>query len=93
MWTEDSKGRKELHESDLKECSDGALWEKALQGREKLIDKLSNFDDKLAEDIILQESLEKVSASGLSAALRRATILCVCIFLIHSILKSLFQMH
>lgn len=81
VWTEESKGREELHESELKECSDGALWEKAVQHREKLIDKLSNFDDKLAEDIILQESLERISASGLSAALRRATILCVCVSL------------
>lgn len=79
MWVKDSKGIENLQVLPLEESTDGILWEEANEARVALIDKLSGLDDKLAEDVITHESLENVTASALSAALRRATISCVCI--------------
>lgn len=78
IWEADSKGTQTCQTSALEESSDGHLWELAVKSREDLIDRLSSYDDILAEDIISQESLEKISPAMLSASLRRTTILCVC---------------
>lgn len=78
LWDADSKGTETCTVTPLKESSDGHLWELAVKSREDLIDRLSSYDDKLAEDIISEDSLEKITAPMLSSALRRATILCVC---------------
>lgn len=76
LWQEGSKGVEQQNVIPLDESSDGMLWEDAMRCREDLIDKLSGFDDQLADIIIANETLNKVSAATLAAALRRATILC-----------------
>ncbi|KAE8750087.1 hypothetical protein FOCC_FOCC003211 [Frankliniella occidentalis] len=76
LWIEDSGGIEQLHELPLEESSDGKLWESAVKSREDLIDTLSSIDDSLAEEIIANDSLSSISASALSSALRKATILC-----------------
>jgi len=49
-------------------------WQEARQQREALIDKCCDFDNKLAEDVILSESYDQVPASALREALRRITV-------------------
>ncbi|XP_014478034.1 PREDICTED: ribosome-releasing factor 2, mitochondrial [Dinoponera quadriceps] len=61
--------RKKITESD-----DGKLWEVASERRRALTDKLSGMDDKLADIVIEQESLENVTAQALVESLRSVTI-------------------
>ncbi|XP_012255171.2 ribosome-releasing factor 2, mitochondrial [Athalia rosae] len=68
-----ASGRK-FERCDLTESKNGALWEKAMKARRQLTDKLSELDDKLAEFIIEQESLDNISAQTLVDAIRRSTI-------------------
>ena len=58
----------------LTEKIDGKLWEQANERRRSLTDKLSGLDDELANIIIEQESLEKISRQILVDSLRRCTI-------------------
>ncbi|KAG7202618.1 hypothetical protein KM043_009803 [Ampulex compressa] len=60
--------------SQLSESTDSDLWRIANEKRRILIDKLSALDDKIADLIIEQESLDKVSSSALAESLRRVTI-------------------
>lgn len=61
--------RRKLSESD-----DGRLWEMASEKRQVLTDKLSSLDDKLADIVIEQESLENVTAQALVESLRSVTL-------------------
>ncbi|CAK9809277.1 Ribosome-releasing factor 2, mitochondrial [Anthophora plagiata] len=58
----------------LSENEDENLWETANEKRRNLTDKLSSIDDKLAEIIIEQESLDTVTPQMLLNSLYRATI-------------------
>ncbi|XP_076235485.1 mitochondrial ribosome recycling factor 2 [Calliopsis andreniformis] len=58
----------------LSEKEDKHLWEMALERRRKLTDKLSNMDDKLADVIIEQESLDAIPSQILLDSLYRSTI-------------------
>ncbi|CAK9814918.1 Ribosome-releasing factor 2, mitochondrial [Anthophora quadrimaculata] len=58
----------------LSENEDENLWEIANEKRRNLTDKLSNIDDKLAEIIIEQESLDIVTPQMLLNSLYKATI-------------------
>ncbi|XP_076760367.1 mitochondrial ribosome recycling factor 2 isoform X2 [Xylocopa sonorina] len=58
----------------LSENEDSALWEMANEKRRSLADKLSSMDDKLAEAIIEQESLDAVTPQMLLDSIYRSTI-------------------
>ena len=60
--------------SKLSESEDKSLWEMANEKRRNLIDKLSNIDDKLADIIIEQESLDTISPQVLLDSLYRSTL-------------------
>ena len=53
---------------------DAHVLDQCLQLRSRLIDKLSDLDDQLAEIILERESLEKVTCTEIQSALRRITI-------------------
>ncbi|XP_046829118.1 ribosome-releasing factor 2, mitochondrial [Vespa crabro] len=53
---------------------DNDLWNIANEKREMLLDKLSNLDDKLAEVIIEEESLDKVTDQAICESLRKITL-------------------
>lgn len=61
--------REKLTQSDDKD-----LWNMANEKREMLIDKLSNFDDKMAEMIIEEESLDKITDQAICESLRKITL-------------------
>lgn len=65
---------KKLSRFKLTEDKDKALWEMANEKRRDLTDKLSNMDDKLADTIIEQESLDAITPQMLVDSLYRATI-------------------
>ncbi|KZC06617.1 Ribosome-releasing factor 2, mitochondrial [Dufourea novaeangliae] len=58
----------------LSEKEDKSLWELALEKRRSLTDKLSSMDDKLADIIIEQESLDTISSQLLVDSLYRSTV-------------------
>lgn len=58
----------------ITENDDGKLWEVASEKRRALTDKLSGLDDKLADIVIEQESLENVMAQALVDSLRNVTV-------------------
>lgn len=51
------------------------LLEKAIESRRYLTDKLSGIDDELANSVIEQDSLDKVSSQDLVDSLRKVTLL------------------
>ncbi|XP_076659748.1 mitochondrial ribosome recycling factor 2 [Halictus rubicundus] len=73
VFTKDDKGMKFTR---LKLCDgeDKSLLEMAVEKRRHLTDKLSNIDDKLADVIIEQESLDTIAPQLLIDSLYRATI-------------------
>jgi elongation factor G len=60
---------------ELSENENSNLLEKALEKRRYLTDKLSDFDNDLANIVIEQESLDKIPSQILVNSLRKATIL------------------
>ncbi|CAL7949800.1 unnamed protein product [Xylocopa violacea] len=58
----------------LSENEDNALWEMANEKRRNLTDKLSSMDDKLAETIIEQESLDAITPQMLLDSIYKSTI-------------------
>ncbi|XP_032676413.1 ribosome-releasing factor 2, mitochondrial isoform X2 [Odontomachus brunneus] len=58
----------------MTENDDGRLWEVASEKRQALTDKLSGLDDKLADIVIEQESLENVPAQALVESLRNVAV-------------------
>lgn len=60
--------------SKLSEKDDKSLWETAVEKRRSLTDQLSGMDDKLANVIIEQESLDAVPSQLLLDSLYRSTI-------------------
>ncbi|KYM95249.1 PREDICTED: ribosome-releasing factor 2, mitochondrial [Cyphomyrmex costatus] len=58
----------------ITESDDGELWNVANEQRRLLTDKLSGLDDKLADIIIEQESLDNIQPQMLVDSLRRVTI-------------------
>ncbi|XP_043492370.1 ribosome-releasing factor 2, mitochondrial [Polistes fuscatus] len=58
----------------LTQNEDKDLWDMANKKREILIDKLSNLDDKLADVIIEEESLDKITDQAICESLRRITL-------------------
>ncbi|XP_011504671.1 PREDICTED: ribosome-releasing factor 2, mitochondrial [Ceratosolen solmsi marchali] len=72
----DSKTQgKTITKLHLSENQNPDLLQKALEKRRNLIDKLSDFDNNLANIIIEQESLDNISSQILVDSLRKATIL------------------
>ncbi|XP_011702790.1 PREDICTED: ribosome-releasing factor 2, mitochondrial [Wasmannia auropunctata] len=63
-----------LIRTKITESDDGRLWDVASERRRLLTDKLSGLDDKLADVIIEQESLDNVQPQMLVDSLRRVTI-------------------
>jgi len=63
-----------LIKTKITESDDGRLWDVASEQRRLLTDKLSGLDDKLADTIIEQESLDNVQPQMLIDSLRRVTI-------------------
>nr|XP_012217751.1 PREDICTED: ribosome-releasing factor 2, mitochondrial [Linepithema humile]XP_012217752.1 PREDICTED: ribosome-releasing factor 2, mitochondrial [Linepithema humile]XP_012217753.1 PREDICTED: ribosome-releasing factor 2, mitochondrial [Linepithema humile]XP_012217754.1 PREDICTED: ribosome-releasing factor 2, mitochondrial [Linepithema humile] len=63
-----------LIKTKITENDDGKLWDIASEQRQVLTDKLSGLDDKLANIIIEQESLENVQPQILVDSLRRVTL-------------------
>ncbi|KAM3959287.1 mitochondrial ribosome recycling factor 2 [Aphomia sociella] len=53
---------------------DGAIWETSMESHRQLIDTLSSLDDKLADTIIQQESLDNLNSTEIEAAVRRCTV-------------------
>lgn len=58
----------------LSEDEDKGLWEMAISERRNLTDKLSSIDDKLADIIIEEESLDTISSQMLHDSVYRSTI-------------------
>ncbi|XP_078035691.1 mitochondrial ribosome recycling factor 2 isoform X2 [Augochlora pura] len=73
IFTKDDKGSK-FRRLKLSDKEDKSLWEMAVEKRRDLTDKLSNMDDKLADVIIEQESLDAIVPQLLIDSLHRATI-------------------
>ncbi|XP_029673570.1 ribosome-releasing factor 2, mitochondrial isoform X2 [Formica exsecta] len=63
-----------LIKTKITEKDNGRLWDIASEKRRVLTDKLSGLDDKLADIIIEQESLENVQSQILVDSLRRITL-------------------
>ncbi|XP_018311284.1 ribosome-releasing factor 2, mitochondrial [Mycetomoellerius zeteki] len=63
-----------LIKTKITESEDARLWNIASEQRRLLTDKLSGLDDKLADIIIEQESLDNVQPQMLVDSLRRVTI-------------------
>ncbi|XP_050465862.1 ribosome-releasing factor 2, mitochondrial [Cataglyphis hispanica] len=63
-----------LIKTKITEKDNGRLWDIVSEKRRVLTDKLSGLDDKLADIIIEQESLENVQPQILVDSLRRVTI-------------------
>lgn len=63
-----------VEQSVLTEKTDGSAWEIAMKARSKLIDRLSEFNDDLANTIISADSLENVETADVAKALRQVTI-------------------
>ncbi|CAH2244861.1 jg23071 [Pararge aegeria aegeria] len=71
VWT---KGRGQHYtKRKLTEKSDGKKWETSLDEHRKIIDTLSSLDDKLADTIIQQESLDNLDCKEIMQAVRRCT--------------------
>ncbi|CAG9565747.1 unnamed protein product [Danaus chrysippus] len=72
IWTQ---GRgKNYTQRKLTETTDGHKWEYAINKHRTLIDTLSSIDDKLAETIIQQESLDNIKTKEIQDAIRRCTL-------------------
>ncbi|XP_069683538.1 ribosome-releasing factor 2, mitochondrial [Periplaneta americana] len=67
-------GKQGLHYKRIKLVPEDELWEEATSSRRKLVEELADIDDKLAEFVIQQESLERVSPDMLVESLRRVTL-------------------
>lgn len=63
-----------LIKAKMTESDDERLWDVASEKRRLLTDKLSSLDDKLADVVIEQESLDNVQPQMLVDSLRRVTI-------------------
>ncbi|XP_011864002.1 PREDICTED: ribosome-releasing factor 2, mitochondrial [Vollenhovia emeryi] len=63
-----------LTRAKITEGDDGRLWDVASEKRRLLTDKLSGLDDKLADVVIEQESLDDVQPQMLVDSLRRVTV-------------------
>ncbi|XP_025987950.1 ribosome-releasing factor 2, mitochondrial isoform X2 [Solenopsis invicta] len=63
-----------LIKTKITESDDGKLWDVTSEQRRLLTDKLSGLDDKLADVIIEQESLDNVQSQMLVDSLRRVTL-------------------
>ncbi|XP_018351434.1 PREDICTED: ribosome-releasing factor 2, mitochondrial [Trachymyrmex septentrionalis] len=63
-----------LIKTKIAESEDARLWNIASEQRRLLTDKLSGLDDKLADIIIEQESLDNIQPQMLVDSLRRVTI-------------------
>lgn len=69
MW--DDKGTAER--TSLTEKNDGETWEIAMTARTKLIDKISEYNDELANTVISENSLENIATSDIVKALKEVT--------------------
>lgn len=74
VFDKKSQGRS-VSKYSLKEDENVSLLEKAVEKRRYLTDKLSGLDDKLANTVIEQDSLDKVTAQDLVDSLQRVTVL------------------
>lgn len=73
VFDKKNQGRTVL-KTQLNETENEDLLENALEKRRYLTDKLSGLDDELANIVIEQDSLDKVSSQALVDSLRRVTI-------------------
>ncbi|XP_053613414.1 ribosome-releasing factor 2, mitochondrial [Plodia interpunctella] len=58
----------------LTEKEDGSKWETSVASHRELVDCLSSMDDRLAETVIMQESLDDLESKEIDAAIRRCTL-------------------
>lgn len=58
----------------LTEKSDGKIWEYAMKERSSLIGQLSNTDEKIADEVLLVDSIDKIKTEFVRKALRNATM-------------------
>ncbi|XP_059047547.1 ribosome-releasing factor 2, mitochondrial [Achroia grisella] len=72
IWTQ-GRGRN-FTRRKLTEKDDGALWESSVNDHRQLVDTLSSLDDKLADKIIQQESMDNLSNIEIEAAVRRCCV-------------------
>lgn len=70
-WEATDRGRKLIRNS-LSE-GDKELWENAMEMRTKLIDKLTDNDDELAEKVIIAESIDNISPENLAKSVYKLT--------------------
>lgn len=57
----------------LSEANDGRVWEETLKNRATLVDKLTEYNDTLANQVIASESLDAVPAEHIVSAVKTAT--------------------
>jgi elongation factor G len=72
IWTQ-GRGQT-LTKRKLTEEKDGKKWEDAMTGHRQLVDVVSSLDDRLAETIIQQESLDNIDSKDIEAAVKRCTL-------------------
>lgn len=73
IFKKDNYGRTIVRDK-LNEKTDDKLYEIAMENRRQLVDKLSNNDDDLADKIIEEESLDKISSKLIIESIRKTTI-------------------
>lgn len=57
----------------LSEANDGRVWEETLKNRAVLVDKLTEYNDALANQVIASESLDAVPVGHIVSAVKSAT--------------------
>ncbi|KAF7991867.1 hypothetical protein HCN44_010668 [Aphidius gifuensis] len=73
LFKKDNYGRVIIRDK-LNENTDEKLYEIAMENRRQLVDKLSNNDDDLADKIIEEESLDKISSKLIIESIRKTTL-------------------
>lgn len=64
---------KSINKIDLTEEKYPEYWDKAASMRSSLIDKLTSYDDELANTVINSESLDNISTVDIVKALKQVT--------------------
>lgn len=66
--------KKSVKQVQLTEKDNSKLWKEAKQGRLELIDKLTSYNDDLAEKVIASGSLDDIKSVDVIKALREVTL-------------------
>ncbi|CAH0550107.1 unnamed protein product [Brassicogethes aeneus] len=68
------KDGKQLERAELTERSDLEIWTRAMEARRNIIDTISGYNDELAEIVIENDSLDKISTDDVTTGIRKATL-------------------